>query len=143
MSTTSFSTRLKISTPEQPKIVHAILAERARQLAKWGPQTHPNLCPTLTYTYGGLLPHRYAEDLEIPTATRAKQNCERDAEAGNLNWGVILVEEVAEAVESAAHLVKAHSPEKLAALKAELVQVAAVAFAWIEDLETRSTDAAN
>ena len=69
-----------------------------------------------------------AHSLEIPTARGARIACERAAEAGLVTWGHILVEEVADAIEAGA---VASGGE----LRAELVQVAAVVCAWLEDLD--------
>lgn len=107
-----------------------VRAERRRQIAKWGRGDHPNVCPVLSGRPGGATPQRYAEDLEIPTADRARFILHRAAETSRLSWTHILVEELAEAVEAAAVGERRH-------LQEELAQVAAVAVAWLEALEVR------
>lgn len=82
--------------------------ERGRQDAKWGEQNHPD----------GTGPG-YA-----PDAKRARERCERAARLGLVSYRDILEEEVYEAF--------AESDPDL--LRVELVQVAAVAVAWIEKL---------
>lgn len=87
-------------------------AERNRQDEKWGPQTHPS----------GTGSSFWAAQEET-----AKAVCEVRAERGTITWKDILYEEVAEAF--------AEGDE--ARLRAELVQVAAVAAAWAEDIDRR------
>ena len=87
-----------------------VAAERASQDARWGEQNHPNGT--------GLYQHRAA-------ATRARMVCDRNAELGTVTWADILREEFCEAL--------AESDPAL--LRAELVQVAAVATAWAEAID--------
>ena len=97
--------------------VRAILAERVRQLTRWGVQ------------------HR-ADDTGGATlrgeAEQAKRTCQAAEKfvAGGAGWRLVLAEEVAEAFAET-------NPERL---RAELVQVAAVAVAWIEDLDSREQE---
>lgn len=107
-------------------IFNDIEEERERQDKKFGEQNWPDLDPVLVETRRG--PSRHADDLEIPTAIRAKQLVGFAAARKELCWGKILVEEVAEAVEAAANKTN---------LREELIQVAAVAVAWIEAIERR------
>lgn len=58
----------------------------------------------------------------------AKQRCQEAFRTGSPNWEDVLVEEVAEAIDA---------PDD-AALREELVQVAAVAVAWIECIDRRA-----
>jgi len=76
-------------TAIQAGIITDLLAERARQDAKWGPRATPT-------------------------------------------WSHILSEEHSEAVEAAVR-------GNTSALREELIQVAAVAMAWVEDLDRRET----
>lgn len=97
--------------------LYDIAAERAAQDAKWGavgtPQrTHPD--GTAAYWSG--------------QADRAKQRCTIMAEMGQITWADILSEEFFEAL----------AETEPAALRAELVQVAAVCVAWIESIDLRS-----
>jgi NTP pyrophosphatase (non-canonical NTP hydrolase) len=61
-------------------------------------------------------------------ADEARDLCERAVEAGTLSWAQILTEEVAETFEA----VYEGDARKT---RAELIQVAAVAVAWIEQLD--------
>lgn len=87
-------------------------AERLAQDKKWGEQNHPDGT--------GSLPQSLI-------AAAAREACSRAAERGALTWAHILGEEVCEALAEA-------DPH---ALRAELVQVAAVCVAWIEALDRR------
>lgn len=94
-------------------ILAEILAERARQDAKWGEQNHPD-------GTGGL---GRAHD-----ALEARSECQRQFAEGVGSWLDILDEEVAETF----------AEDDPARLRAELIQVAAVAVAWIEAIDRRS-----
>lgn len=121
--------------------VYALIdAERARQDAKWGEQRHPDVDRVLTdrgpSTYngrtsqGGCSPARMAEEYGIPTAGRAKHNCDGAAEIGQPTWAHIAVEELAEVVEAATLAQQGRGPEEH--VDKELVQLAAVIVQWIE-----------
>lgn len=85
-----------------------IADERRRQVNKWGVQHHPDG----TVREG---------DAEIEAA--AKQLTDEASVAGTVTWRDIFLEEVCEALNAEGdHLV------------VELVQCAAVAVAWIEDM---------
>ena len=90
-----------------------IAAERARQDAKWGEQNHPD---------GTGLAH------DDTYARVARDACEIAASHGKCTYRLILNEEVAEAFAES-------DPAKL---RARLVQVAAVAVAWIECIDRRT-----
>ena len=103
-------------------------AERRAQDAKWGEQNHPDgtgdqaLLPYLPTsepsgraTYGTL-------------AYRARQECDARHRAGTGTFADILLEEVGEAL----------AEDDPARLRAELVQVAAVAVAWAEAIDRRA-----
>lgn len=93
-------------------VIAEVVGERRRQLKKWGQQTHKDgTSAKLGYE-----------------AEKAKQRyAEEKAKYGDPTWRVILAEEVAEAF-AETHLEK---------LRNELLQVAAVAVAWIEDIDRR------
>ena len=91
-------------------ILAEVLAERVRQDAKWGEQNHPDGT--------GLR-------ADAAMAALAKADCDRAARDGELTYRHILDEEVCEAFAET-------DPAKL---RVELVQVAAVAVAWIEKLD--------
>ena len=91
----------------------AVCAERQRQIEKWGPQSHPD----------GTDAEKWALH-----AVACRDKCNQAAREGRLTWLHILCEEVAEAG------AETEWPE----LRAELVQVAAVCAAWIEDGDARA-----
>lgn len=113
-----------------------IEAERIRQDAKWGEQNHPDVDPVLTGRAGGCSVQRMAEELGVPTAVCARAACDSEAKLGRCTWSLIAVEEVAEAVEAAT--LAAQGKGELSALRAELVQTAAVFVAWIEAVDRRA-----
>ncbi len=87
-----------------------IETERLRQNEKWGVQDHPS-------GTGG--------DQDVDLAERYRQSCEVAHASGMGTWKHILREEVYEAFAEADPM----------ALRKELVQVAAVAVAWVEALD--------
>lgn len=101
----------------QDRTIGAVLAEvageRHRQVHKWGIQHRPD-------GTGGPVMRDQAESM--------KSRCQYLAEHGGADWRAVLLEEVYEAL----------AEEDPAALRAELVQVAAVAAAWIEDIDSRT-----
>jgi len=107
------------------------LAERVRQLAKWGDQSHP--CVPWEIEPARAWDERMvAERMEVA----AKADCEREFKAGRGTWWHIANEELAE--------VLAAPPEKR---RQELVQLTAVCLAWLEDMDnkagTRSEDSSS
>ncbi len=107
-------------------VLTEVAAERLRQNAKWGEQNHPDgtgvrdLREILTTVLHGR-PSEEAKRLnEIAVAQDA------------LTWAFILMEEVLEALEE-------RDP---AQLRGELIQVAAVAAAWVEAIDRRAKDGA-
>lgn len=95
------------------RVLDLVYAERVRQVEKWGEQNHPD------GTHHSPI-----------HADMVRRDCERAFRDGRGTWRHILSEEVAEAYAET-------DPEKL---RAELVQVAAVAVAWVEAIDRR-TDA--
>lgn len=89
--------------------------ERVRQEGKWGEQNHPD-------GTGGV-----AFDIE---AKLARGVCDQAAARGDLTWRHIAEEEMCEASAET-------DPTKL---RAELVQLAAVATAWIEAIDRREAN---
>lgn len=111
------------------KILEDIKTERNRQDAKWGAnQAHPDVHPEASDSYDACI---YAG---ISTEQSAKNICEEDAKFKNTNWSSILTEEVSESVAAAGKHDLPHTRE-------ELVQVAAVCAAWIEDIDRRLANA--
>lgn len=90
-----------------------VRAERAAQDERWGPQHHPD---------------GTARPRDLAAADVQRQATDDAAATGALTWRDILSEEVAEAFAEA-------DPDEL---RAELVQVAAVAVAWVEDIDRRA-----
>ena len=95
-----------------------VARERLRQVEKWGEQNHPD-------GTGG-------SNTEI-LVQLARDAADSAAKAGKLTWLDILREETEEAAAEV-------DPEKL---RAELVQVAAVAVAWIEHIDRRRPHPSN
>lgn len=103
-------------------VVADVAAERDRQDAQWGQQSHPDgTGPDVQLgMIGWAKPYRdWATSLQEATDDAAKR--------GEVTWGHILLEEVFEALAEDA-------PERL---RAELVQVAAVAQQWVEAIDLR------
>lgn len=90
-----------------------ILGEREAQDLKWGEQNHPD-------GTGG--------EWHARAAVACREACNDAAREGRLTWRDILAEEFEEALAE-------ESPIKL---REELVQVAAVAVAWIEAIDRRA-----
>jgi hypothetical protein len=101
-------------TPRLTGVYAEVAAERAAQDATWGEQNHPD---------------GTGEPGSDSVAAAARTLCQGAAASGHLDWLHILREEVAEAFAES-------DPAKL---RAELVQVAAVATAWIEAIDRRTT----
>ena len=93
-------------------VLRDVRVERAKQDQKWGEQNHPD-------GTGGNL-HRYLADT-------ARRDCEEAFAQGRGTWRDVLDEEIAEA----------YAEENPDALRAELIQVAAVAVAWVESIDRR------
>lgn len=95
------------------RTIQEVVAERARQDAKWGEQNHPD---------------GTGSESDQRRADVAKALCQSSAKFGTVTWKEILDEEVREAF--------AESDPVL--LRAELIQVAAVAAQWVEAIDRRS-----
>lgn len=94
------------------EIFSEIYAERLRQDLKWGEQNHPNGTEDDT-------------GLSKLAADAARASCDKAFAEGRGTWRHILEEELFEAVAE-------DDPVKL---RGELIQVAAVAVAWIEAID--------
>ena len=99
---------------ETANVLHEVEKERKAQDAKWGQQNHPD---------GTGLP----SDPSNADLTRAL--CDVAFKDGRGTWRHILMEEVAEA----------YAESDPAPLREELIQVAAVATAWVEALDRRES----
>lgn len=95
--------------------------EMERQVAKWGEQNHSD------YTAEGLFDFPEA----VASADNAKLFCDSKADRGVVSWNDIFVEEALEAVEEG-------RAGNTAALREELIQVAAVACSWVNAIDRRN-----
>lgn len=118
------------ATAAMRSALDAVIAERQRQDAKWGEQNHPMVPETTRRHFGWQ--YLAAEFLEIPTADRARDACERVHRQGEGTYTHILVEEVAEFVEACVLHGEASDEARN-----EMVQVAAVALAMIECIDRK------
>jgi len=102
-------------------VLGEVFAERERQNAKWGEQNHPD----------GTGPDKAWPLSPLPTSVARdaiRSTVDHLARAGDSEWWAILLEEVAEAL----------AEDDPARLRAELVQVAAVAVSWAEAIDRRA-----
>jgi hypothetical protein len=95
------------------RVLQEILAERIAQDTKWGEQNHPD-------GTGGPVMRQKADE--------ARAQCQYLAANGGPDWRAVLLEEAYEAL----------AEDDPAKLRAELVQVAAVAVNWIEAIDRRA-----
>lgn len=107
-----------------------VTRELARQDAKWGEQNHAD------GTGPGTRPLRRLAvnpDLRsaVELANAAKRRCDAEHDTGRGTWVSILLEEVFEAC----------AEDDPARLRAELVQVAAVALQWADAIDRRTMGA--
>lgn len=112
---------------DSSKIIKSILDERERQEQKWGTQHHPSFDQTLLNREGGCTPRRMCEEYEIPSEPRAKFLCEEAFRKNQVTWAHIFIEEVSEVIGTC--------NQDKEVTKKELIQTAAVIFAWLEDLD--------
>jgi hypothetical protein len=103
---------MTMPNPVTAAVLGEVLAERERQDAKHGVQDLPD------DTGHNWLRARAVEDREA---------CDRAAKEGLLTWRDVLDEEVSEA----------YAESDPAKLRAELIQVAAVAVKWVEAIDRR------
>lgn len=108
-------------------VLREVLRERERQEKKWGEQNHPDFDQTLLRRKGGCDEQRMAMEYEVPTEARGKQLCQNAFRDGQGTYAHILIEEVTEVVGTC--------NEPTSKLREELIQVAAVAVAWVEKLD--------
>lgn len=113
------------ATPGVGDFAEEIDAERQEQLRKFGEQHHPDgTGPRVPAIVGALC---FADE----AAGRARLACQAAARTDKTTWRLIFAEEVLEAL----------AESDPAALRAELIQVAAVCAAWIHDLDSRTQPA--
>lgn len=104
-------------------VLTEVATERHRQDAKWGVQDHPD-----GTGHGVRLLHTPSLPTWGTLVDRLRKCTEDRAEWGIVSYADVLLEEVAEAMDETA-------PDRL---RAELVQVAAVAVAWIEKIDRQA-----
>lgn len=97
-----------------------VQAERERQNVKWGEQNHPDGTGPRMAVPGRLC-------YEADAARDARLHCQAAAYRGECTWRDILREEVYEAF----------AESDPAALRTELIQVAAVAVQWVQAIDRR------
>lgn len=102
-----------------PMVDIAFEVERCNQHKRWGQQDHPD--------FAGLLDRAVQRAAYAERAEWWKSENALRVRIGQLAWDGILLEEVFEAL----------GETDPAALRAELVQVAAVAAAWVEAIDRR------
>lgn len=109
-------------TPDQRQhtlnVLKEVEAERMAQHIKWGEQNHADFsAPELSDG---------AKELAAMSAATARELCEQAFASGNGNYADILEEEFYEAVAER---------DSKSRLRAELIQLAAVAVAWAEKID--------
>lgn len=118
------------------RVIELVLRERERQRAKWGDDPHPDVGQAWWLQRQSRTgPLTWTDELRAMVEAG-------EASDGGAGWLEILFEEVGEARDAAEMLAPADEgaasrARRRALLRAELVQVAAVAVAWVEDLERR------
>ncbi len=104
---------LPLATKETLAAVSSVADERIRQVEKWGVQTRPD-------GTGG--------DIYKQAAEVSKAHTDAAAADGSLTWVDILMEEIFEAL----------AEDDPVRLREELIQVAAVAVSWSEDIDRKA-----
>jgi hypothetical protein len=122
------------------EIAVEILAERDRQDRRWGkPKDLPDGTGPRTYPLADLawaghdstVPRTMGGTTADELATAAKASCDIATKQGNVTYADIFIEEAAEAL--------AESDQEN--LRAELIQVAAVAVKWVQVIDLRKAGA--
>lgn len=106
-----------------------VARERTAQDMKWGEQNHPDGTGDNQSTWRALESPLFHETDSTGVADAARDACNRNHQFGVGTWSDILLEEVAEAF----------AETEPRSLKEELLQVAAVAVAWVGAIERRTT----
>ena len=121
------------------RAIEAVIAERQRQEAKWGPQDHPMVPANVAREARnhGAEPAFFAcHVLGIDSAKEARAECDREHKAGRGTYTHIFVEEAAEFVEAC--VIHGETSDEA---RAEMVQVAAVALAMLECIDRKRAKA--
>jgi hypothetical protein len=116
--------------PRSARVLEEVSHERARQDARWGQQNHPDGTGPRGVWFLQLEAHLAGDSwLNGDVADAAKHRCASAADvAEGDTWEKVLTEEVAEA----------YAESDVAKLRTELIQVAAVAVAWVEAIDRRA-----
>lgn len=128
MESKEFEEKFDLIGRSVTEVSKQVLEERANQLLKWGVQSYPSFDEILIkrgkgeYEAQGMC-HNY----EIPSESRAKFMCNTHMERGDVTWPHIVIEELSEAI----------STLDERKCREEIVQMIAVCFAWIEDIDRR------
>lgn len=112
------------------EVVHNIYEERRRQTEMYGSTDHPDAIHAPGHSLR-LVRDILVADYEMLTAVSAKTNCSSAFRRNEGTWLHLLLEEVAEAAEEA---VLHNGSDRL---ETELVEVAAVAVAWLQAIRER------
>jgi hypothetical protein len=100
-------------------VLDEVRRERERQDVVFGVQRHPSFPPIPI--------EERAAEYGVPTEAAAKELVEKAFKSSRGTWGHVLVEELAETIAA---------PDE-DNLRHELIQLAAVATAWVEDIDRR------
>jgi hypothetical protein len=123
------------------RVLSEVLAERIAQDTKWGEQNHPDVetrdIPLVTHHYYASradIWKQVNEERATPSRGGRCFTCPagEGVPHGHTAWDGVLLEEVYEAL----------AEDDPAKLRTELLQVAAVAVAWIEAIDRRTANAA-
>lgn len=106
-------------------VLDEVLKERMRQELKWGQQNHPSFTAPPSFS---MTPRFLQGYYGVMDAETAKALCESAFVEGFGSYAHILYEELCEAFDE---------PDDEQRLRAELLQVAAVAAAWVEAIDRR------
>jgi len=109
------------------QVLQEVAKERLRQLKKWGKQSHPDGTGSWTYPLDIGLQGNFNDYTALDLAKEFTDYTDDVFSGEEGTWRDILLEEVFEALAESDY-------DKL---KTELVQVAAVAAAWVEDIDNR------
>jgi len=109
------------------QVLQEVAKERLRQMKKWGVQSHPDGTGPDTYPLDIGLEGNFKDYNAYDLAREFTDHTDDVFSGEDGTWTDILLEEVFEALAESDY-------DKL---KAELIQVAAVAAAWVEDIDNR------
>ena len=112
-----------MNTAQTPAVLDEVAAERVKQEAKWGQQNHPSFSKSIDDIHRADFYGIVADDI-------ARQACEEAFQGDRGSYAHIFMEEAAEAI----------CATTIADLRTELIQVAAVAVAWIESIDRNESE---